>query len=481
MGYNGYMDEKLEETNIEQGDVSEQKDLNSEQNNDSGWDILANYERPSCVEIDDMTKVPDGYLANQFTSGVYLFHGTKVDNARAIMGSGAIMNADALYEQKIEDTRSRLKTEGKSEEEIQQALKIVNVSRNSGQEGISWSSNGIDALPGEAGHIVGFVAAPELVLGNDKLVVPSRPAPYELLQVSSDVDTKKFFETKKQYEVWGYKDVALLESASVDSGLMFLRKSNLEAKKAEGEQNSLLTKSFMDEFAKKGGLPAEELRKHFRIMEDGRVRVDEQLHQQKFDENYLPPGVVWVQAMLDKGLFDINKFDNTGLQGLNLDGMGVNEIIEKTYDIELLTLYMLNEAWKESKRYLKEYEEELDKIQPVKVPVESMYLVTNRKDLEMWMDEMERTGHYPKGVLLYDEEKVVTPNFASEKKGDHTELADEIGRVVGVDGDFWQREMGMDVKNLPRAGSHDQVLREDVVDYSVEVELVDGKLAVVKN
>ena len=468
--YNRYMSEKMPKNDIEQ------EGADSRQSYESGWDSLANYEQPPHVEIIDMTKTPEGKLSSEFPSGVYLFHSAREANLKEIFDSGAIMNAGALYEQNRENLRARLESEGKSEEEIEKVLGGMGIVRNSGQEGISWSSNGIDALPGDAGHIAGFVAAPELVLGDSKLVVPSRPAPYELLQVSEGVDGREFFKAKKQFEVWGYKEAPISEKSSVDSGLMYLYQDNTEARKPENERNQFLKRSLMSEFAEKGGLPVEELRGHFRILEDGHVELDEQLHQQKFGENYLPPAAVWLQAMIDKGMFKSDKFKNTPLEGSDFEGMDVSEIIKETRNNDSLLFYTLFHARKESERYLEKYDEELEKAKPVKATVESMYFVTNKKDLGMWMDEIEKSGHYPMGILLYDDEKVVNPNFASVEKGDHAELANEIGRAVGADGDFWQSEMGMDVENLPRAGSRDQVLREEAVKFDTEIKAKDGKL-----
>ncbi len=481
--YNGCMSEMLskdKDSGNNEWEILEQERPNSEQSGESGWDSLANYEQPPRVEIVDMTKIPEGKLASEFPSGVYLFHSAREANLKEIFESGAIMNAGALYEQNRENLRTQLESEGKSEEEIEKALNSVGVVRNSGQEGISWSSNGIDALPGEAGHIAGFVAAPELVLGDGKLVVPSRPAPYELLQVSDSVDSQEFFKAKKQFEVWGYKEAPISEKASVDSGLMYLYQDNTEGRKPKNERNPFLKRSLMVEFAEKGGLPAEELRKHFQILEDSHVELDEQLHQQKFGENYLPPAAVWLQAMVDKGMFKSDRFNNTPLEGSDFEGMSVSELIRETQNNDSLLFYTLFHARKESERYLAKYDEELEKAEPVKATVESMYFVTNKKDLDMWMNVIEKSGHYPKGVLLYDDEKVVNPNFASAEKGDHAELANEIGHAVGAEGDFWQREMGMDVENLPRAGSFDQVLREDAVKNDTEIKTVDGKLTFAK-
>ena len=92
---------------------------------------------------------------------------------------------------------------------------------NSGFEGISWSMDGIDALPGTRGNIAGFLAAPEDVLGGEtQLVVPSRPAPYEMLQTSKEVDPRELYTLKNQVETWGDGGFSFGEKNSVDGNLV---------------------------------------------------------------------------------------------------------------------------------------------------------------------------------------------------------------------------------------------------------------------
>lgn len=411
----------------------------------------------------DMVDCAEGELASDFPHGVYLYHGAKVEQIEEIFESGAIMNAGAVYETKLNLKRNELREAGKSEEEIEAELKKVWITHNSGQEGISWSANGIDALPGTRGHIAGFLAAPEVVLGENKLVIPSRPAPYELLQISDGIDTEKFFEAKKQYEVWGYRNVSLDEMASVDSGLVFL----ILARGDKGKEESYF-KSLLSEFAQRGGLSAEELRKHYEVAADGRVKIDDTLHQQKYNEQYLPPAAVWMQYMVDAGMFN----------GTEAEGLDVNGLIEMAAEREDLTKYMLYHAREQGKRYADGYEAKLDESGDVVTPVEKMYLVTSHHDLEHWLEVIKRTGHRPRGILFYDDEKVVRENFAQKEHGDHAELAKEIGHAVGVDGDFWPEKMGLDVEGASRTGTQGQVLVEDVVDRSKEVRVVGGELVI---
>lgn len=415
----------------------------------------------------DMKTAPEGTLSEDFKSGVYLFHSARVNEIEEIFESGEILNASEIYKRKIETKRKEMQEGGMSQQEIEGELRKIGVVRNSGQEGISWSVNGIEAMPGTRGEIAGFVAAPELVLRDDKLVIPSRPAPYELLQVSNNIDTKRFFEAKKQHEVWGYKELSLSESANVESGLM---KLYMNIKNGDKPDRYQLYRSRLKEFDEMGGLSADELRKHFKILEDGHVKLDEDLHQQQFDEKYLPPAAVYMQALIDSGVF----------RGTLGENKSVAELVGMCGKYENLLPYILGQARKESKRYADIYEEEFEKVEKVGARVEDMYFVTNRKDLDKWIAIMEKTGHVPRGILLYDDAKIVRENFASDEPGDHAEMADEIGRVVMVDEGFWKNKLGMNVENIARAGTHGQVLKDSEVNHNIEVKMVDGKLEVIR-
>ena len=141
---------------------------------------------------------------------------------------------------------------------------------------------------------------------------------------------------------------------------------------------------------------------------------------------------------------------------------------------------MLSQARQEGKLYADAYEVELNKAKKVSAKVEDMYFVTSHKDLDSWLKVMEKTGHLPRGILLYDDEKVVKENFASDEKGDHEELSEEIGRVVGVDGEFWGKKIGLDVENMARTGTKGQVLKDSELTHDVEVRIINGELKIAR-
>lgn len=446
---------------------------------DSDWnkikeEIPFNNERDKDAEIDkrckeaiEMKKAPEGFLRQDFPSGVYLFHSARTEQIDEIFESGHILNAGAIMDQKTINERKRLLDEGKTSEEIEQELKKVSINYNSGQEGISWSVNGIDAMPGTTGHIAGFVAAPEYVLGNDKLVLPSRPAPYELLQVPEKMDAEKFYEVKKQFDVWGYKTVSPVEKASVESGILALKFVAEDRRK--GDTKSYFS-SFLESFKNRGGLAAEELRKYYKYSKDGHLEIDEELSQQKFDENYLPPAAVFIQALIDRG-----DFKNSPAEGKN-----VNEIIEMCFESNDWSIFLLGKERQESKWYADTYEAEIDRIGNVSANIQNMYFVTCRRDLGSWAKKMKEIGYVPKGILLYDENEVVKENFARFKSEDNLKLEQEINHVVGVDKDFWRLGMGMDVEKMEKSGYMDHVLRGSDIDHQTEVKLVDGELQVIR-
>ena len=61
--YNIYMSEKLKP-----------------ESSNSQWEVLQNYEQPRHIDIIDMTKSPEGKLAAEFPSNVYLFHSISLIN-----------------------------------------------------------------------------------------------------------------------------------------------------------------------------------------------------------------------------------------------------------------------------------------------------------------------------------------------------------------------------------------------------------------
>lgn len=384
----------------------------------------------------DLSDVEPGILASEFPSGNYLFHGSKMGNLEKIFQTGALKNGVALSEDDAD---------------------ITGFDVNSGFEGVSWSMDKIDALPGTRGHLAGFLAAPESVLSpQEKLIIPSRPAPYEVLQIGEGIDPKEFYDLKIQAETWGDGGVTLGEYNTVDSNLMSMLLW------AKGD-------SFFGEpkaYRYSGSLAADDLRKNYTISEDGEVIWNEDI----FQEDKIPPALPWLQSTIDRGM--------ELAEGYSEKIESVEKFLNYAQHDENLIMELIRAERGEAAAVNEAYDEQAKKAAAVRINVDEMYFVTAHKDLEDWLKVMARTGAKPKGILLYDDNQVVMENFANTYDGNQEELSQEIGRAVDVDEEFWKKQMGFEPSELPRSGYAGQVLLESAVERDKVIVVEDGKLKV---
>ncbi len=387
-------------------------------------------------KVADLTEMAPGALAEEFPSGNYLYHGSTVSKIEKIFRTGGLKNGVALVEDDPE---------------------VSAFNMNSGFEGISWSMNGIDALPGTRGHMAGFLSAPENLLGHNQLVVPSRPAPYEVLQIGEKVNPEELYALKTQLETWGDGSISLGEKNNVDSNLMWM----LIYKEGDMFAGSSTVYKY------EGDMSDTALRKYYTLDEQGNLTWDEDIQQ----KSEVPPALPWMQSLIDRGIFARN-----GFEGLDT----VQKVVDyaKTDENFIKTLLATERAV--AKPLDERYSKMLDDTEAVRVGVDKMYFVTSHKDLDSWLKVMARTGVEPKGILLYDDEQVVMENFASKFEGNHKELSREIGRAVDVDNNFWKDEMGIDPEMAPRSGYRGQVLLESAVRRDKVIRLdKNGGLEVV--
>lgn len=365
----------------------------------------------------------------------FLYHGSTVERLEKILQTGGIKNGVAL----LEDDPN-----------------INAFDLNSGFEGVSWSLDAIDALPGTRGHIAGFLAAPEDILASDEqLVIPSRPAPYEVLQVNGEIGAEELYQLKNQYETWGDGSASLGEKNSVHGNLMRMLMYQ--------EGHRFFGDSKVYQYG--GDTLAEEMRKYFKFDEEQNVVWDVDIYQ----KSEIPPALPWFQSLLDRG-----SLQRAGYEGLEK----VEDVIELAkHDKDFLRRLVATVSY--TRKPIEEaYEQAVERARAIRISPEEMYFVTSHQDLESWLKVMARTGAMPKGILLYDDNQVKIENFASKYSGNHEELGAEIGRAIGVDDEFWQRELGMDPANMPRSGNVGQVLLESKIKRDKSLRLVDGKLTV---
>lgn len=403
------------------------------------------------VDITTLTEAEVANISRDFPSGNFVYHGTGTEQLVKILDSGSLSNAKALYEREDEAAKAEGRDAG-----------IVR--RNSGFEGVSWSMNGIDALPGDRYHLAGFVAAPEAVLtDNQQLAVPSRPAPNEVLQISSEIDASKFYDAKTQLEL--YRNPGMFgESNSVFDNLVSISFWEKEESRQFRDEPMLYQ-------AKRGVLAQPEyqakLRELYSVDEGGKIRLNPDLLQQI--DNEIPVAAVWLQAAIDTGRLMGTQFADKELPAIidELNGENIKELLGSS-----------RQDWEQSEAILDEAEKAAGNVE---VPVESMYFVAPRKDAEAWLKVIARSSHKPAGILLYDDKKVRLENFASLHRGDHTELTAELQAAIKPDNEDYidyAEVLGTEFNDDMRTGHKHQVIAEKHLSNRGAIKKVNDKLVI---
>lgn len=391
------------------------------------------------IDISTITEAERLRLSGDFPSGNFLYHGANTATIVEIIKSGAILSGQALNKQ------------GEARR------------RNSGHEGVSLSMNGIDALPGDRRHIAGFVAAPEIILGqNEQLAIPSRPAPNEVIQISSEIDANKYYQAKTQYEL--YRSMNASESNSVYSNLVAI-KINKDSVGSNFNIKPMLYAA-KDDLLSDPNYP-DELREHYELDQNGVINLKPELLQQK--NNEIPVAAVWLQAAIDQ-----NKFDGT-----EFDHKNVNEIIDMLDGDNIIDVLKIAKTdWNNSEQILEKY----DNINAdIALPIEKMYLVAARKDLKSWLKIIATSEHKPAGILLYDHMKVRLENFASDHRGDNDKLTAELQSAITPSDGYidYSNILGKEFNENMRAGHKNQVISEKYLDNRHVIKKIDDKLVIV--
>jgi hypothetical protein len=402
------------------------------------------------ISLAQLNRKDKSKLQVDFPSGNFLYHGTETEQLIKILESGYLSNAGALYEQETK----LAETEGRDTEFIR---------RNSGYEGISWSLNNVDALPGDRYHLAGLLAAPEVVLGKDEqLAIPSRPAIYEAIQIDGSIDAMKFYEAKTQLEL--YCDAGTFgEANSVFNNLWAVSCWRKNPRSGVMDKPMLYTSG--RKLARRKDCE-KKLRELYTIGSDKLIYLSHNLLGQTDDE--FPIAAVWLQALIDAGR----------LEGTVFDGKKLLEIIDlmNSRNTEILL--------RESKKDWLPFQKALDAIEAeakhVKVPVENMYLVAAQKDLKNWLKVLARTPYQPKVLLLYDDKKVRLENFATLHRGDHAKLTYELRNTIPAQTGFlpYNEVLGTEFEDIMRAGHHHQIIAERYLSNRGYIRWRNGKLSV---
>lgn len=356
------------------------------------------------------------------------------------MDTGVLANAKALKQREDEAA----KAEGRDTDIVR---------HNSGYEGVSWSMNGIDALPGDRYHLAGFVVAPEAVLSEgNQLAVPSRPSPNEVILIDDKIDAKEYYSAKTQLELFEAYD-----RNSVLGGLLELVTENSEDEPAK--LADLLPRLQDEAFIKT-------LREYYTISDTGTIALSPELLSSTDEDTEIPVAAVWLQGLVDAGR----------LNGTDFEGMSTSEVISSIGEENIKQLY--TQLHKDADVY--EADSRIEE-GAVEVPVEQMYFVAPRKDAEAWLKVMARSQHKPAGILLYDHKKVRLENFASLHRGDHAELTAELQAAIKPDNkDYigYAEVLGTEFSDNMRTGHKHQVIAEKHLSNRGAIKKVNGKLVI---
>jgi hypothetical protein len=409
--------------------------------------------RQRTYELSTLDHEGESKIAADFHTGNFLYHGTGTSSIIEILESGAIANANAIRERE----KAAAALEGRD-------AKLIK--NNSGYEGISWSMNEIDALPGDRFHLAGFLAAPETALGeSDQLVIPSRPAPNEVLEVPAGIDANKFYTAKTQLEL--YRQPGLFSETNSLLGNVLALKFWHSPDRTKYNEEPLL------EIAKRGILAEpdykDRLRSLYTLGKEGEIQLSPDLLQQVGNE--LPVAAVWIQAAIDNGRFKDTEFDGKDLVG----------VIDSVDDDNFAKLVGLSRPdWTPSDKYLDEQEEHMSSVE---VSVEDMYFVAPKKDVETWIQVIARSGRMPKGILLYDDKKIRLENFASVHRGDHSSLTAELQKAINPNNPAhidYSDVLGTSFTDDMRAGHRHQVIAEKHLSNRGSIIKQDSSLVIIR-
>jgi hypothetical protein len=384
-------------------------------------------------------------VRKDFPSGNFLFHGTHVDGVIEIISSGEISNFKKLH---TVETR-KAEVEGR---------KAQTPKRNSGYEGISWSFNQVDALPGTRYHLAGFLTSPEQATAKgDQLSIPSRPAPFELIQLGGELDSNLYFELKTQQEVIG----PVIYDSNIISNLIYFD-MGLSSQKESAIGNFLKREMEISELESI-------LRSKFSLNEDRTMEFSPDLIQQRGD--VIPPALVWIQGLIDSGRIK-------SVPGLE-DCKNVYEVLSKFNSETYKSL--LRESKKDSNSIQDKINSYEDSISEIAIPVTEMYLVIPESDLENYLRLLAIKGIKPKGIIVYDSSRVMIENFASKSRGDADEFSQILRNVVPErDGviDYESQLLGLKITHDVRGGHAGQVIKESALGNRKVLKNKDNKFVI---
>lgn len=293
---------------------------------------------------------------------------------------------------------------------------------NGGDVGVSWSLNQIEAIPGSRFHMAGFVGAPETVLDHThtQLAIPDESAPYEAVQISDKIDAGDLYEKYIQHRI--------LKQA--EKGIM------------DWKDTPTVVRSM---------IPFQEVPKElYETDEHGEKRLKREFLEYTHVNHAISGADVWLQLQ------------------------GETSRSNKALDNAIRTLRSQRNDLRAE--IAKSVTEEND----VAVPVDKLYFVAARKDIERWLKVLVRCNTWPAGIIVYDSTDVRLEDFLSAHIGDGEALTKELRKVIDepTDGSLYNkmigRPFGVDMRD--KADMH--FVADHHLGNTKRVVMRDGELVV---
>lgn len=351
------------------------------------------------VDVADTSNSTSETMRRQFPSGTFLFHGSTTGRIVKTLQSGYLMNAHALGNKSARED-------------------------NGGEEGVSWSIGDIEAIPSTRHHMAGFVASPEKILGETtQLAVPDKPAPYEVVQLSRNIDAKEYYDT--------YTQARLLEG--MYDALCFLSDTD------EPERADML---------------------------EGAIDLDVDEYVERDDKGDLQLTRAASRLMNEQGRAMLAKL---WLEATHVDAINQATLEGAMDDLERRIMNLADDV-----------EKYVNDANDVRIPVDKLTLVVPRKDIKAWMRVLVRCGTKPAHVITYDSTTVQLEDFVSRHRGDGRELARQLRGVIGETPDTitYQNLIGVDFTDEMRAVEYEHLIDAEYLGDTKRVEMNQGKLEV---
>ena len=373
-------------------------------------------------------------LKDVFPSGNYLVHGTSLEGGLAVAA-----DKDGKLKSVAEIRKTDEKFKGKA-----------------GFMGVSFSYDGVGALPGTWRHMAMFVTSPELALkdGDKKLVVPYYAANKELQLVGSNYD----------------RNVATY----VDSTMDFFGLSNIMGNKGvihdfielETPYNTTAGNTPIEKDLKRlkaGEIKPEDITGQYEVVE-GKFKINPSAMEGQISE-----GTIWADYLLKyseegrklgKTLADVTPSELVGLhKKTKEDVRGIVRDVERVADV-------------------------MTGGSAASVAIEDTVMFIPRSDVDKWLDVFSRTGKAPRAFVAFSPtEGPKVPNWKiPEGEWDKAEnVVNGLMQKVGVSQPTlpFSEVIGKEVAEADLTGYSIKRVNWEVVRDAKNVVMKDGGLKLV--